>query len=103
MKNIKEEFINMINTIVDIDNILFEEEEISDFLLQSIEIRGIAIPVHVRSIEENRYECIDGKKRLTAAKKLSEKDAKFRRIPVMIMNDFSKAGSSFWGNTQNHH
>lgn len=103
MKNIKEEFINMINTIVDIDNILFEEEEISDFLLQSIQTRGIAIPVHVRSIEENQYECIDGKKRLTAAKKLSEKDAKFKRIPVMITNDFSKAGSSFWGNTQNHH
>ena len=30
-------------------------------------------------------------------------DKKFEMIPVMIMNDYSKAGSAFWGNTQNKH
>ncbi len=102
MKNIKEESI-MINTIVDIEKIEFEEEEVSSSFLNSIEMRGIAIPVHVNCIDKDTYQCIDGRKRLTACKKLMIKDDKFRRIPVMLMNDFSKAGSSFWGNTQNHH
>ncbi len=102
MKNIKEESI-MINTIVDIDKIEFEEEEVSSSFINSIEMRGIAIPVHVNCIDKDTYKCIDGRKRLTACKKLMTKDDKFRRIPVMLMNDFSKAGSSFWGNTQNHH
>lgn len=102
MKNIKEESI-MINTIVNIDNIQFEEEEVSSSFLDSIEKRGVAIPVHVNCLDKNQYICVDGRKRLSACKKLIEKDDKFKRIPVMIMNDFSKAGSSFWGNTQNHH
>ena len=103
MKNIKEELEKMINTIVNLDNIEFEEEEVSSSFLDSIEKRGIAIPVHVNCIDENKYKCVDGRKRLTACKILLEKDEKFRRIPVMLMNDFSKAGSAFWGNTQNHH
>ena len=91
----------MINTIVDIDLIDFEYKE-DDEIIASIKKRGIAIPVQVEKYEE-KYKCIDGSKRLTAALILSKENEKFRKIPIMILNDYSKAGSTFWGNTQNKH
>lgn len=92
----------MINTIVMLDEIDYIPCDVEPFLYESIEKRGIAIPVKVRVLE-NGYECVDGHKRLTVCNKLSKKDAKFLRIPVMLVNDFSKAGSGYWGNTQNKH
>jgi ParB-like chromosome segregation protein Spo0J len=91
----------MINTIVDIKDIQFIEEDPGK-LLESIEKRGVAIPVQV-NVRDGYYECLDGNKRLTACKILIEKNEKFRKIPVVLMNDYSKAGSGFWGNTRNHH
>lgn len=91
----------MINTITDIENIRFCEED-PGTLLDSIAKRGIAIAVQVRE-KDGYYECVDGRKRLSACQILMKKNPKFRRIPIMITNDFSKAGSAFWGNTQNHH
>ena len=91
----------MINTIVDIDEIEFEYIEDTD-LYESIKERGVAIPVKVNKLD-NSYKCIDGNKRLSACKKLCATNEKYRRIPIMIMNDYSKAGSAFWGNTQNKH
>ncbi len=91
----------MINTIVDIDEIdyIYKEDK---SIFDSIKKRGIAIPVQVEKYD-NKYKCIDGNKRLTAAYELSKDDIKYRKIPIMILNDYSKAGSSFWGNTQNKH
>ena len=80
--------------------------KIKDAVAQRItnlcEERGIAIPIHVEKYED-KYKCIDGHKRLTCALELSKENDKYRRIPIMILNDYSKAGSSFWGNTQNKH
>lgn len=90
----------MINTTVDIDTITFEEED-PGILLDSIEKRGIAIPVHVNKTEAG-YICTDGRKRLTACRILSKNDTKFRRIPILIMNDYSLQGNAFWG-SKNHH
>lgn len=92
----------MINTMTDISAISYQECEVSDAFIDSIRKRGIAIPVRVR-IEENGYVCTDGNKRLTAAGILAAEDRKYARIPIMIMNDFTKAGSAFWGNTRNKH
>jgi ParB-like chromosome segregation protein Spo0J len=92
----------MINTIVPLSEIDFAEEEPGEVLTASIAQRGIAIPVHVNRTASG-YVCVDGRKRLTACRRLQEKDARFRRIPVMICNDYSKAGSAFWGATKNHH
>ena len=92
----------MINTTVKIDEIEFEEEKPDKALVESIRKRGIAIPVHVIRTE-NGYRCADGRKRLSACLILRKEDERFADIPVMIQNDFSKAGSSFWGNTQNMH
>lgn len=91
----------MINTIVDIDEIHFEEADAGN-LIHSIAKRGVAIPVQV-NVRDGYYECVDGRKRLSACRKLCETDPKFRRIPVMLLNDYSKAGSGFWGNTRNKH
>jgi ParB-like chromosome segregation protein Spo0J len=91
----------VINTILQIDEIRWDETDPGS-LTESIRVRGIAIPVRVRKTE-NGYECTDGRKRLSAAKILCGENEKFRRIPVMLENDYSKAGSAFWGNTQNRH
>lgn len=91
----------MINTIVNLDEIEWTRTD-PGTLTESIRRRGIAIPVHVRKTDRG-YVCADGNKRLTAAEILAEEDERFRRVPVMIVNDFSKAGSAFWGNTQNRH
>lgn len=92
----------MINTIVKLDQIEWEREEPGEVLLDSIRKRGVAIPVHVNRIE-NGYACVDGRKRLTACEMLAREDPRFCKVEVMLMNDFSKSGSSFWGNTQNRH
>lgn len=91
----------MINTIVQLCEIHYETKDPGE-LLDSIRQRGIAIPVQVKQ-RNGYYECEDGNKRLSACAFLAKEDAKFTRIPIMILNDFSKSGSSFWGNTQNHH
>ncbi len=91
----------MINTIVDLDEIVYEPEDPGN-LTESIAKRGVAIAVEVNRTE-NGYVCVDGRKRLSACALLCRKDERFRRIPVVLMNDYSKAGSLFWGHTQNHH
>ncbi len=91
----------MINTIVPLTEISWERKDPGN-LTESIRQRGIAIPVHVRKTE-NGYVCTDGNRRLSAAEILAAENEKFARISVMIENDFSKAGSSYWGNTQNKH
>jgi ParB-like chromosome segregation protein Spo0J len=91
----------MINTIVQLKEIHYQKTDPGE-LLNSIKQRGIAIPVQVKK-RDGYYECADGNKRLSACEILAEEDPRFNRIPIMILNDFSKSGSSFWGNTQNHH
>lgn len=91
----------MINTIVDIKQIHYTKVDPGN-LLHSIEKRGVAIPVQV-NVRDGYYECIDGNKRLSACQILMQINEKFSKIPVVLMNDYSKSGSGFWGNTRNHH
>lgn len=66
-------------------------------LKESIEKRGLAIPIRVNQLEQG-YCCVDGHQRLTSLEELGIEEAM-----VCIENNFKKAGSGFWGNTQNHH
>ncbi|MEE8808374.1 MAG: hypothetical protein SOI44_08160 [Lactimicrobium sp.] len=91
----------MINTMVNLDEIQYEYEDPGD-LLDSIAKRGIAIAVQV-NVVKGGYVCVDGRKRLSACAILVKQNPKFNRVPVVLMNDYSKAGSSFWGHTQNLH
>ena len=92
----------MINKIVNINDIVFKEVEYGDELYDSILNRGVAIPIKVIK-KDRKYECIDGNKRLSILKKLSKINKKFEKVYIMIVNDFSKSGSGFWGNTRNKH
>ena len=92
----------MINKMVDIKEIRFPSVACDANLLESIRKRGIAIPVQVNVCDDG-YVCVDGVKRLNACSILRQENEKFSRIPVLILNDYSKAGSAFWGNTQNRH
>lgn len=91
----------MINTIVNLSEIQYEPCDPGE-LLDSIRVRGVAIPVEVNR-SAGGYICVDGRRRLSACAILSREDIRFARIPVVLMNDYSHAGSSFWGNTQNRH
>ena len=90
----------MINTTVSLEEISFEESDPGD-LLESIRIRGIAIPVHVVRTEGG-YRCVDGRKRLTACRMLEQEKPGINRVPVFIKGDYTNAGSAFWG-AKNHH
>ena len=92
----------MINTIVDISEIDYQNEDPGEVILDSIRERGVAIAIQVNR-KDGHYVCVDGRKRLSACAILEKENSKFRRIPIMILNDYSKAGSAFWGNTQNLH
>lgn len=91
----------MINTIVNLDEIQYEYQDPGN-LIESIRMHGMAIAVQV-NVTEHGYVCVDGRRRLSACAILAKQDPKFSRIPVVLMNDYSRAGSSFWGNTQNLH
>ena len=91
----------MINKKVNLCEIQYETK-LDEALLESIAKRGVAIPVKVNVVDDG-YECVDGNKRLTACSILAKTNPKFEQVLVMIMNDYSKAGSAYWGNTQNHH
>lgn len=91
----------MINTIVNLKEITYTYTD-PDMLLESIAKRGVAIPVQVNR-KDSGYVCVDGNRRLSACEELGKTDPRFLRIPVVLMNDYSKAGSGFWGNTQNKH
>lgn len=91
----------MINTIVNLNEIQYEYQDPGN-LTESIRTHGMAIAVQV-NVTEHGYVCVDGRRRLSACAILAKQDPKFSRIPVVLMNDYSRAGSSFWGNTQNLH
>lgn len=92
----------MINTVVSLAEIRYETVPVEAAFLDSIRQRGVAIPVRV-NVTEHGYACVDGRKRLSACAILAKQDPRFARIPVLLMNDYRKAGSSFWGNTKKLH
>ncbi|MBR2825502.1 MAG: ParB N-terminal domain-containing protein [Solobacterium sp.] len=92
----------MKNTYVSLGEITYTYKDPGERLINSISKRGIAIPVRVTQIE-NGYLCLDGHKRLSACRELANQNPKFLRIPVLIVNNYSKAGVTIWGNTKNQH
>ena len=102
MRNFRKKREKMINKSVPLQEITFEKTEVDPDFLESVRTRGIAIPVKVIRTDEG-YVCRDGNRRLSAAAVLARDDSRFVTVPVMIVNDFSKAGSAYWGNTKNRH
>lgn len=75
----------------------YQKMEINPELINSIKNRGISLAIKVKCVEDG-YEVIDGHKRCNACEMLG-----IEEIPCVLTNDFSKAGSAYWGNTKNHH
>ena len=92
----------MIQKKVKLSKIRYNTVNVDQDLIDSIRKRNIAIAVKVRC-DDDHYECIDGHKRCSALAILAKEDAKFNDVSVTICNDFSKAGSAYWGNTNNKH
>lgn len=92
----------MILKYLPLEEIRYQKRDYPIELKQSIINRGIVIAVKVK-VTEDGYECVDGHKRCTILKELSTSNDKFKRVPCTLINDFSKSGSAYWGNTQNRH
>lgn len=92
----------MIQKKVRLEKIVYQTKEVDDELLNSIRQRNIAIAIKVKEVDDH-FECLDGHKRCSALAILAKKDDKFNDVSVTISNDFSKAGSAYWGNTKNKH
>lgn len=93
----------MIQKNIALNKIKYQKMKINDDLIDSISKRGIAIAIKVKQIDEDLYECIDGHKRLNALAILAIDNPKYNLVPCVLQNDFSKAGSAYWGNTKNRH
>lgn len=76
----------------------YEKKEYDKSLMDSIKRQGVTIPIKV-SYKNDRYQCIDGHKRITILNELYSNDY---RVLITIANDFTKSGSNFWG-IKNHH
>lgn len=90
----------MIQKKIALRKIKYLSKSIDDKLINSIKDRGLAIAVKVKSIGDDQYECVDGHKRLSAISMLYGQDY---LVTCIIANDFSKAGSGYWGATKNKH
>lgn len=83
---------------VTIDQLLYIPCELSSFLIESLTRQGQTFPLRVKQVEEHIYQVIDGNKRASYFKHY----APTTLISVDIINDFTTAGSNYWGN-KNHH
>lgn len=92
----------MINKKIPLKMIQYNKVEITDDLIESIEERGIIIPVKVEALENGVYRCVDGHKRCSACEEIERKLNKEIEVFCMLTNDFSKSGSTYWG-ARNHH
>ena len=92
----------MIQKKININEITFDRVPYPEELKQSLKNRGVAIAIKVR-VTDDGYECVDGHKRLTILEELAKDDDRFGHVACTLVNDFSKAGSAYWGNTQNKH
>lgn len=90
----------MIQKKIALKKIIYQNRLVDDQFINSIKDRGLAIAVKVKVINDDRYECVDGHKRLSAIGILYGQDY---LINCVIANDFSKAGSGYWGATKNKH
>lgn len=96
-----EKIVTMIVKKILLNNILFNQVDVTNELIESIEQRGISIPVKVK-FNGDTYECIDGHKRCSACLILSNRQNKEMEIYCAISNDFSKSGSNYWGARNTH-
>lgn len=67
---------------------LYEGNKLEE-MIRSITTYGILQPILVRRIDNERYEILAGHNRFNVAKLLAEKDEKFKKVPVRILDNIS--------------
>jgi len=79
------------------EDLKFTRESYSESLKSSISRIKIQIALKVKVVEDG-YLVIDGHKRMTVINDLNLDI----NIPCLLINDFEKQGSTYWG-SMNHH
>jgi hypothetical protein len=77
--------------------IIYTKTDYSNDLMESVSRAKIQFAIKVK-VDGDKYICLDGNKRLSIVNDLNLDIS----IPVVLTNDFSKQGSTFWG-AMNHH
>ena len=79
----------------------YDDERFNE-LMNSIETTGGVIePLIIWENEKHEYIILSGKHRWLALKKLSEKDLKYKEVPVVVKNDIIEDEAVFIFNTSN--
>ena len=81
---------------VELSRIKYEDKEISDTLLASIERIGLSFPLKLKEIEDG-YECVDGNKRIKALLQLNQTKA-----PAIIVNNGNNRSNDCWRDRNYH-
>jgi len=79
------------------EQIKYHQTAYDQALVASIKRVKIQIALKIK-LTSTGYECVDGNKRLSI---INDYQLDFK-IPCLLVNDFSKQGSSYWG-AMNHH
>lgn len=83
-----------------LEEIDFTISSYSQSLYESIERIGLSFAIKVR-LKNDRYECIDGHKRLTVLKALKDKGIE-KKITIIVINDGSVRSNDAWAGRNTH-
>lgn len=88
---------------VDISEIKFETKEYSQSMYDSIVRIGLSFPIKV-SIEDGRYCCQDGHKRLSAINDMMDLAiyTKRRKINIVVVNNGNTRSNDCWRSRNMH-
>lgn len=82
---------------VDISEIIYEKKDFTDSMYESIKRIGLSFPIKV-IIENDKYYCQDGHKRISAISKMINEDIyqKRRKINIVVMNNGNSRSNDCW-------
>ena len=81
----------------DIDKIIFIKKEYSNSMYESIKRIGLSFPIKV-IMENGKYYCQDGHKRISAIKDMIDEEdyQKRRKINIIVMNNGNSRSNDCW-------
>ena len=82
---------------IDIEEISFIKKNYSESLYESIKLIGLSFPIKV-VIENGKYYCQDGHKRISAIYDMIDEDVyhKRRKINIVVMNNGNSRSNDCW-------
>lgn len=88
---------------IDIEEIEFDYQSYNQSMYDSIKRIGLSFPVKVR-IENDKYYCQDGHKRLSAISDMSDEEIyqKRRKINIIVVNNGNLRSNDCWRSRNMH-